>query len=196
MKTIQSLLLPISISLIVACTSQQTENKPMRPDAPVANKADTILKEHGQSRLDPYFWMRLTDEQKTAENPDEQTKEVLAYLGSENDYTKKVMSHTEQLQDKLYDEIVGRIKQTDESVPYISNGYWYYTRYEEGGEYPIYCRKKESLDNEEEILINVNELAEGYGYYSAFPSGISQDNKILAFAEDTLSEWYKFFCLV
>ncbi len=175
------------ILLLAACNTQQTEDKPMRPDAPVAAKADTILKEHGQSRVDPYFWMRLTDEQKRAESPDNHTKEVLAYLNAENDYTKKVMSHTEELQEELYDEIVGRIKQTDESVPYFSNGYWYYTRYEEGGEYPIYCRKNGSLDAEEEILIDVNELAEGYGYYAAFPSGISPDNKILAFSEDTLS---------
>ncbi|MEP0273022.1 MAG: S9 family peptidase [Balneola sp.] len=159
----------------------------MRPDAPVAAKADTLLKEHGQTRVDPYFWMRLTDDQKNAEKPDDHTKEVLAYLNAENDYTEKVLSHTEGLQSKLYDEIIGRIKKTDESVPYLSNGYWYYTRYEEGGEYPIYCRKKGSLDAPEEVMINVNEMAEGYGYYAAYPAGISTDNKILAIAEDTLS---------
>lgn len=173
--------------ILGACTNQTTEKKPMRPDAPVAAKADSILKEHGQTRVDPYFWMRLTDEQKRSENPDDHTKEVLAYLNAENDYTRTVMSHTESLQEKLYDEIVGRIKQTDESVPYLSNGYWYYTRYEEGGEYPIYCRKNGTLEAEEEILINVNELAEGYDYYAAGGLNVSPDNKILAFAEDTLS---------
>ena len=173
--------------LLIACTTEKKEDKPMRPDAPVAAKADTVLKEHGQTRIDPYFWMRLTDEQKRAENPDEHTKSVTDYLNAENAYTKQVMAHTEDFQQELYDEIVGRIKQTDESVPYQSNGYWYYTRYEEGGEYPIYCRKEGSLEAEEEILMNVNELAEGYGYYAAFPAGITPDNKILAFAEDTLS---------
>lgn len=174
--------------LLLACTQNQTtEEKPMRPDAPVAAKADTILKEHGQTRLDPYFWMRLTDDQKRAEQPDDHTKEVLGYLNAENDYTQAVMSHTETLQGKLYDEIVGRIKQTDESVPYFSNGYWYYTRYEEGGEYPIYCRKKGDLDADEEIMINVNELAKDYDYYAAGGLNVSPDNKILAFAEDTLS---------
>ena len=158
-----------------------------RPDAPVANKADTVLQEHGQTRVDPYFWMRLTDEQKNAETPDTHTQEVLDYLTAENDYTKTVMSHTEDLQTKLYDEIVGRIKKTDESVPYFSNGYWYYSRYEEGGEYPIYCRKLGSLDAAEEILMNVNEMAEGFGYYAAYPAGVTMDNKILAIAEDTLS---------
>lgn len=173
--------------LIQACTTPNTEEKPMRPDAPIAAKADTVLKEHGQTRVDQYFWMRLTDEQKRAENPDEHTQKVVDYLNAENDYTKTVMSHTEDFQQNLYDEIVGRIKQTDESVPYLSNGYWYYTRYEEGGEYPIYCRKKGTLESPEEVLMNVNEQAEGYGYYAAFPAGISPDNKILAFAEDTLS---------
>lgn len=187
MKQLQSLTMLVGLTLLLACSNQKTEEKPMRPDAPVAAKADTILKEHGQSRVDPYFWMRLTDEQKRAENPDEHTKQVLAYLHAENDYTQKVMSHTEDLQQKLYDEIVGRIKQTDESVPYLSNGYWYYTRYEEGGEYPIYCRKKGSLDADEEVLLNVNEMAKGYGYYAAGGLNVSPDNKILAFAEDTLS---------
>ncbi|WP_425391141.1 S9 family peptidase [Ekhidna sp.] len=187
MKQIQSITLLVGILLLGACTNQTKEEKPMRPDAPVAAKADTILKEHGQTRVDPYFWMRLTDDQKRASEPDEHTEQVLAYLNAENDYTQKVMSHTEDLQQKLYDEIVGRIKQTDESVPYLSNGYWYYTRYEEGGEYPIYCRKKGSLEAEEEVLLNVNEMAEGYGYYAAGGLNVSPDNKILAFAEDTLS---------
>ncbi|GAB4244509.1 MAG: oligopeptidase B [Ekhidna sp.] len=176
------------VLVIYSCSPEKKENE-MRelPEAPVAMKADSVLEEHGQTRVDPYFWMRLTDEQKRAEQPDEHTKQVLDYLNAENEYTRKVMAHTEGLQQKLYDEIVGRIKQTDESVPYLSNGYWYYTRYEEGGEYPIYCRKKGSLDAGEEILLNVNELAEGYGYYSAGGLNVSPDNKILAFAEDTLS---------
>lgn len=176
------------VVFLQSCTNQtKTEEKPMRPDSPVAIKADTILKEHGQTRVDPYFWMRLSDEQKSAETPDTHTQQVLDYLNDENDYTSTVMSHTEDLQEKLYNEIVGRIKQTDESLPYQSNGYWYYTRYEEGQEYPIYCRKKETLDADEQVLINVNELAEGYEYYSAGGINVSPDNKILAFAEDTLS---------
>lgn len=159
----------------------------MRQDAPVAEKADTLLNEHGQARVDPYFWMRLTDEQKSAETPDNHTKKVLNYLNDENEYTKKKLSHTEGLQQSLYDEIVGRIKKDDESVPYFSNGYWYYTRYETGGEYPIYCRKKENLSSNEIILLNVNELAEGYDYYAVGGLSVSPDNKILSFGEDTLS---------
>ena len=174
--------------LLAGCsTSNETEQNQMRSDAPVAAKADTLLKEHGQTRVDPYFWMRLSDEQKNAPSPDTQTQKVLNYLEAENEYTKTVMSHTEDLQQNLYDEIVGRIKKTDESVPYFSNGYWYYTRYEEGGEYPIYCRKKESLQNEEQVLIDENELAKKYDYYKIGSLKVSPDNKILAFSEDTLS---------
>jgi oligopeptidase B len=187
LNKIKTFLMLAGTTLMLACTNQTTKEKPMRPDAPVAAKADSILKEHGQTRVDQYFWMRLSDEQKRADTPDTHTQQVLDYLNAENDYTKTVMSQTEDLQQKLYDEIVGRIKQTDESVPYLSNGYWYYTRYEEGGEYPIYCRKNGTLEANEEIIINVNELAKGYEYYSAGSINVSPDNKILSFAEDTLS---------
>ncbi len=159
----------------------------MKLSVPVATKKDMRLEEHGQTRVDPYFWMRLSDDQKNAEVPDSHTQEVFDYLNEENDYTQEVMAHTDKFQEKLYDEIVGRIKQDDESVPYFSNGYWYYSRYQAGGEYPIYCRKKETLENKEEVLIDVNELAKGYEYYSAGALRISSDNKILAFSEDTLS---------
>ncbi|MEQ9440217.1 MAG: S9 family peptidase [Cyclobacteriaceae bacterium] len=157
------------------------------PEAPIAQKKDSALTIHGDTRVDPYFWMRLTDEQKRSTKPDEQTQQVVQYLEDENAYTKVAMKDTEELQEQLYDEIVGRISQTDESVPYFKNDYWYYTRYEEGQEYPIYGRKKESLEAEEEVLLNVNELAEGFDYYNVVGLKVSPDNKLLAFAEDTLS---------
>lgn len=157
------------------------------PEAPDALQKDSVLTIHGDSRKDPYFWMRLTDEQKMAEDPDAQTQRVLDYLNSENAYTKTVMKDTDSLQKKLYEEIVGRIKQTDESVPYFKNGYWYYTRYEEGKEYPIYARKKGTMEAEEELLLNVNELAEGHEYFSVNGLTVSPDNKLLAFGTDTLS---------
>ncbi|MGF7139368.1 S9 family peptidase [Roseimarinus sediminis] len=155
--------------------------------APDAEKDDSVLSIHGHSRVDPYFWMRLTDEQKQAEQPDEQTQKVLDYLNAENAYTKTVMEPTEALQEKLYDEIIGRIKQTDESVPYFKNGYWYYSRFNEGQEYPLYCRKKGSLENEEEVMLDVNELAKEYSYYQVSGLQVSPDNKLLAYGEDTLS---------
>lgn len=155
--------------------------------APTAQKIDSVLLAHGHERVDPYFWMRLTDEQKNAAKPDEQTSMVLSYLNGENDYTKKVLAHTETFQENIYNEIVGRIPQKDDSVPYFDNGYWYYNRYEEGKEYPIYCRKKSSLESKEEIMLDANERAKGHEYYNASGLTLSPDNKILAVAEDTLS---------
>lgn len=156
-------------------------------EAPDALQKDSVLTIHGDSRTDPYFWMRLTDEQKMAENPDAQTQRVLDYLNSENAYTKTVMKDTDSLQKELFEEIVSRIKQTDESVPYFKNGYWYYTRYEEGKEYPIYARKKGNMEVKEELLLNVNQLAEGHEYFSVNGLEVSPDNKLLAFGTDTLS---------
>ncbi|MFY0690203.1 MAG: S9 family peptidase [Cyclobacteriaceae bacterium] len=170
-----------------SCAPESNETMTQEGSAPIAKKIDSVLNQHGDARVDPYFWMRLTDEQKLAEQPDAQTQDVLDYLNKENDYTKVKLKDTEELQEKLYQEMVGRIKQTDESVPYFSNEYWYYTRYQEGNEYPIHCRKKGSLDGPEEVILDVNKLAEGYEYYSARGLKISQDNKLLAFAEDTLS---------
>jgi oligopeptidase B len=112
-------------------------------DAPIAKKEAMELEMHNDHRIDNYYWMRLSDEQKKAKNPDAQTKEVVEYLQAENKYTKTMMAHTEGLQTKLYDEIIGRIKQTDQSVPYTYNGYIYYTRFEEGLDYPFNCRKKD-----------------------------------------------------
>lgn len=186
----QFALLLIAVTLINGCSWQKEstiKKNAAEISAPVAEKQDTALTIHGDTRIDPYFWTRLTDEQKVAETPDTQTQKVLDYLNSENEYTAQVMKDTEKLQENLYEEIVGRIKETDESLPYFKNGYFYYTRYEEGQEYPIYCRKKESLDADEEIMLDINELSVGHDYYSATGLEVSPDNKTLAFGEDTLS---------
>lgn len=180
----------ILILTLMACDNHQKADTTVTEKKityPIAEKQDSILKTHGDSRVDPYFWMRLTDEQKVAENPDVQTEKVLSYLEEENAYTSQEMKTTEALQGKLYDEMVGRIKKNDESVPYFKNGYWYYVKYQEDKEYPIYCRKKGSLSAGEEIILDVNQEADGYDYYSARGLSVSKDNKILAFNEDTLS---------
>ncbi len=180
--------LAIGLASLVSCQSNSDSTMLNKlSEAPDAPQKDSVLSIHGDTRVDPYFWMRLTDEQKLAENPDAQTRQVLQYLEDENAYTKTIMRDTEELQEQLYDEIVGRISQEDSSVPYLENEYWYYTRYEEGQEYPIYARKKETLEAAEEVLLNVNEMAEGYEYYNARGLQVSPDNKLLAFAEDTLS---------
>jgi len=154
---------------------------------PKAIKKSVILTQFNDAREDNYYWMRLSDEQKNSADPDQQTKEVLAYLNQENDYTKQMMSKTESLQETLFDEITGRIKQTDMSVPFLYNKYFYITRFEERKEYPIYCRKFKSLDAPEEVLLDLNVLAEGYNYYNIAGRNISPNNKILAYGEDTVS---------
>ncbi len=143
---------------------------------PVAQKKLVELVKHDTTRIDNYFWLNQPDDQ-----------EVIDYLNAENEYTSHMLKKTESLQEELYNEIVGRIKQTDISVPYFSNGYYYYTRYEEGKEYPVYCRKKESLEAKEEIMLNVNEMAEGYEYFHVSSITVSPDNKMIAYGVDTLS---------
>ena len=144
--------------------------------APVARKIPTELTIHGDTRIDNYFWLR-----------DRNNPEVIQYLESENAYREQVMKRTESLEQKLFDEMVGRIKQDDESVPYLDNGYYYYSRYEAGKEYPVYCRKKGSLEADEEILANVNQLAEGFDYYHVGGLSVSPDNRYLALGIDTVS---------
>lgn len=154
---------------------------------PVAEKIDHISVVHGNTIHDDYFWMRLSDAQKEAATPDAQTQKVLNYLSAENAYREKMMQHSESFQEKLFEEIKGRIKQSDMSVPYKDNGYYYITRYEEGSEYPIYSRKKGNLDADEEILLDVNILAKNHTYYQIGDKTVSPDNNLLAYSEDTVS---------
>jgi len=151
---------------------------------PVAEK---IPHEVFDNRTDNYFWMRLSDDQKTDSIPDEQTQKVLGYLNMENEYAKSTMKHTDALQKSLYDEMVGRIKKDDESVPYLENGYYYYTRYTEGKEYPVYCRKKGTLDAPEEVILDENKLAEGQEFCDVARISVSRDGRILAYSLDTVS---------
>ncbi len=144
-------------------------------EEPVAPQIPYVHNEHGVERQDPYFWMR------DRENP-----EVVAYLEAENAYREAVMQGTEELQNTIYHEIYGRIKQDDQSVPYVLNGYEYYTRYEKGGEYPIYCRKKTTANSVEEIMLDVNALAKGYSYYQIVGLNVSPDNSKVAFGVDTV----------
>ncbi len=146
------------------------------PNAPTVEQKVKELTTHGHTRIDNYYWLN------DRENPD-----VIDYLNRENAYTDTMMQHTEAFQEKLFNEIVGRIKQTDESIPYKENGYFYYNRYEEGNEHAIYCRKKETMEADEEILLNANELAEGKSYFQLGGMSISPNNKLLAYSVDTVS---------
>ncbi len=143
---------------------------------PIAKKKATVLSAHGDERVDEYYWMN-----------DRNNPEVIEYLEAENAYRKKMMEPLKSFQEKLYQEIIGRIKKTDMSVPYFSNGYFYYTRFEEGAEYALYCRKKDSLDAPEMMLLNVPEMAKGYPYYSIGGLSVSPDNLTMAFSVDTVS---------
>ncbi len=155
--------------------------------APSAKKQSHTLEKHGDLREDPYFWMRLTDAQKTAEIPDTQTTEVLEYLKEENTYYKEATAFTEKFQEDLFLEMKGRIKEDDSSVPYKSNGYFYITRYEKGKQYPIHTRKKGSLDAPEELLFDVNVEALGHDYFQLGGLAVSPDNTMVTFAVDTVS---------
>lgn len=171
-KTLTLILLG-SFTFATAQNKKDLKNDVLPPDAIKINKE---LKAHNKVRVDEYYWMN------NKENP-----EVINYLNSENDYNEKMTAHTEEFQKKLFNEMKDRIKEDDESVPYKLNGYWYLTRFEKGKDYPIYSRKKETLDAPEEILFDVNKMAEGYDYYSLGGLNVSPDNKLVAFGVDTLS---------
>lgn len=136
---------------------------------------------HGDKRNDEYYWMG----DFFREGPD--SDKVVEYLNAENAYTDTMMAGTAKFQEALFSEMKGRIKEKDESVPVFSNGYWYYTRSEEGEQYFKYCRKKGSLEAAEEILLDVDKMAEGHPYYSAVGFNVSPDNKLLAYGVDTVS---------
>ena len=143
---------------------------------PRAKKIAKELNTHNEIRVDDYFWMK-----------DRQDPEVIKYLEEENDYNEQMTAHTKQFQQELFDEMKSRIKEDDASVPYKHNGYWYYVRFETGKDYPIYARKKETLEAPEEILFNVNEMAEGHSYYKLTGVNVSPDNKLVAFGVDNVS---------
>ena len=157
---------------------------------PDVKKIPKEMQTHGHVRTDNYYWMRLTDDQKSAEKYDDQTQNVVDYIGKETEYLENNLKHTKPLQKTLYDEMVGRIKKDDESVPYFENEYYYYSRYERSKEYPIYCRKYNSLDNDEEIILDVNILAEGHDYFAIGGMSISPNNQWLSYGVDTLSRRY------
>ena len=172
--------------LIMSCSNKVNK--------PVAMKKPYEMIKHGDKRVDDYYWMRLTDEQKSAKSYDTHTQEVLDYIYEENRYTENNMAHTEVFQEKLFNEIIGKIKKDDVTVPYFENGYFYYYRYEKGKEYAIYCRKKGSLDAKEEVYLDENALAIGHDYFAVGGMAVSPDNMWLAYGVDTLSRrFYEIF---
>ncbi len=161
----------VALTSLIMQTMSQTHDHPKPPIAKRVPKKTTI---HGDTLVDDYFWLREKS------NP-----EVIAYLEAENAYTDAVMKPTEAFQEALYKEMLARIKQTDLSVPYRDGNYYYYSRTEEGKQYPILCRKKGSLSAPEEIMLDLNELAKGHKYLGLGTATVSNDGSLLAYSTDT-----------
>ena len=156
----------------------------------MAKKIPHTITEHGHNRIDDYYWMRLSDDQKNAtpESRDQQTQDVIAFLEGENKYTEEQLGYTKNFQQALFEEMKGRIKETDQSVPVFDHGYWYYSRYEAGKDYAFHCRKKDHMENPvEEIIIDGPALADGHAYWSLGGAQISENNQLLVYSEDTVS---------
>ena len=143
---------------------------------PRAEKINKIMTMHNHERIDEFYWLNERGNPK-----------VIDYLNSENDYRNSYMEDYKGLENELFEEIKSRIKEDDSSVPYLDNGYYYYTRFEKGKQYPIYCRKKDDLKNHEEILIDVNKMSQGHEYFRIGGIDISPNNKIMAYSVDTIS---------
>ena len=163
-----TVLLALVLGIVIASCSS---TPPFPPKAQLKTHIDTV---HGDIRSDDYFWLR------EKENP-----KVIDYLKAENAYTEAIMKHTEKFQDKLFNELKSRINETDLSVPVKQDSFYYYSRTVEGQQYRIYCRKEGSLDGEEEILLDLNVLSEGHGYFRLGVHLSSPDHKLLAYAIDT-----------
>ena len=157
-------------------TAQKLSKNNMAINPPIAEKIAKNLEAQGDVRLDNYYWLNNPEDAK-----------VIDYLNAENKYYDQMTAHTKKFKEDLFEEMKARIKEDDESVPYKLNGYYYITRFEKGQDYPIYTRKKGTLDAKEEILFNVNEMAKGYSFYNLAGLSVSEDNKLVSYGVDTLS---------
>src|ERR1051325_2006646 len=172
--------LPLLLLLFVLCTLPvinkvvaQSNGGAGAPQPPMAEKKPKTTNIHGTTLVDDYFWLR----EKT--NP-----AVMAHLKAEDEYAQSMMKHTAALQEKLYNEMLSHIKQTDTNVPFRWGNYFYYTRTEEGKQYQIYCRKKGSPDAPEEIVLDENELAKGQKFMDVGTFVPSDDGNLLAYTTD------------
>ena len=165
------------VALVAACATQQPLPEPVVPKPPVAAVRPFEVQSASGVRVDNYYWLR----DDTRSKP-----EVLDYLKAENAYYAQMTAHTKPLEDTLYNEIIGRIKQDDSTVPAKYKHYFYYTRYEQGREYPVYARRKGSTDAPEQVLIDGNANAQGHDFYQVGGQEISPNEQLLAYAEDTV----------
>jgi oligopeptidase B len=169
--------LAVVVAAAISCRHGGADLAPRAadPKPPVAERIPYRIEMHGDVRIDDYYWLRERDDAK-----------VIAYLEAENAYTEAVMAHTEGFREALFEEIKGRIKQTDMTVPYRMNSHFYYTRFEDGREYPIHCRKNETLDAPEEVMLDVNAMAEGHEFFSVGSFAVSSNQDLLAYPVDAV----------
>ena len=170
----------LALSLSACSDNTNNENQDAMASEitqPIAKKIPYKMELHDDVRIDDYYWMR-DDERKDGS--------ILAHLEAENEYLKAKMAHTENFQEKLYNEIVGRIKKDDSSVPIKRDGYWYQAQFDGESEYPIHVRWKDETE-EQDILIDENKMAEGQSYFSLGSYSVSPDNKVLAYSTDLVS---------
>lgn len=167
------------VCLLLSLTISSLMNA--QPQPPVASKHPATFENHGDKRVDDYYWMN----DYWLKGP--RSEEVVKYLSDENTYSSAMLKHTEDLQKKLYDEMLARIKQTDESLPYFKSGFWYVTKTEQGKEYAKYTRKKTTMDAPDEVLLDANEMGRNYKFFAVGALAVSPDNKLLAYSVDTVS---------
>ena len=165
----------LCVIFVFNSTNFKAQNMPEKIQPPIAKIIPKKLEKFGDVRIDNYFWLN-----------DRKNPEVIDYLTKENAYYKKMTVHTKIFQKSLFEEMKARIKEDDESVPYLYNGYYYITRFETGKDYPIYSRKKESLSAKEEIMFDCNKLSKGHAYFQLGGLSISPDNAYATFAVDTI----------
>lgn len=171
MKPMGIALNTLAVCLVLGGTSCLWGQAPVPPTAPQKSHGFDF---HGKRIEDPWFWLK-----------DKKNPEVIRYIESENSYRESMTRHLKPFEETLFKEMLSHIKQTDLAVPYRDRGYWYYTRTQEGKQYPIHCRKKGSLESSEEILLDVNEIGAGKKFFSARIAGVSDDGNLLAFLSDT-----------
>ena len=184
MKKLKTIILLLTLGTVLSCSesSQQSSEKMNSTKSsdtpPIAKKVDHVMTMHGHQRNDPYYWLR---------SDDRKNNDVLEYLEAENAYTEKKLAHTKELQEKLYQEMTGRLEPNEESVPVFEKGYWYSSIYKEGKDYPIHIRQKGNLSAPQEVLIDENLRAKGFEYYRLAEAELSSNLNLLAISEDTVS---------
>lgn len=176
--------------LLLAMLGQGCSNDPISMDhtvtatPPQAQKRTHTIQAHGQERLDEYYWLQLTEDQRNASSPDAHTKEVEAHLDAENAYCEAMLEPVKQLREELFSEIKSRIKEDDVSVPYRENGYWYHHRFEEGKEYPVHVRRQDVAGASDMDIFNENVMAAGLSYYDLADFDIAPGNEYAGYSED------------